>query len=745
MDAPQKTTRSNDGMKQRTDLHKSKNMRALARTATSHLTHRNTMLRCLLLGVLGSVNLSVFSALAASAPMAMPIQEQGSTARENQRGLAADNNQPPLPDRTATANPAPPTSGSTTNEAAFLAVRDAARNGSLAKLAKAAAALPSDDLMRPWAEYWLLQKQLAAEDDRGMAAFLQRYAGSYLANKLRGEWLMYLGEKSDWVRYRAEYPLINQPDTAQACYAAQANGTPQMVRALLQMDAELPTACHPLALQLLATGELNMEDVWQRVRRLLATGKVGAGKTAANYLPAEQGFERGSVEAIAVDPARYLTRRAAKIDTQADAPLPTQAQIWTTRRERELTLFALHTLARKDVMAAAAYLHRLTDSLPVTDTQYAWGRLARAAAGQHLPEALPWYDLAADAPLDEDQITWHVRAALRAADWPRVHRVIAAMPAPLAQHPEWIYWQARALDVLGQKDKARALFSKIAGKTHFYGQLAAEDLGWTVRLPLEAAPPTAAENTVIESKPELQRALTLFRLGMRTEGVREWNWAIMDLSDRLLLAAAKLAERNGVWDRAISSADRTQNTHNFGLRYPAPYADHILPEANAQGLDSAWVYGLMRQESRFVTQANSSVGAQGLMQIMPATAQWVAKKINLKGYAPQQITDINTNVLLGISYLRLVSESLDNSPVLASAAYNAGPGRARRWRDTRPLEGAIYAETIPFSETRDYVKKVMSNTLYYHLLFHNTDRSLKALLGVIQPASASAAFVKDLP
>jgi soluble lytic murein transglycosylase len=732
-------------MKQRPDLHESKNMRTLARTVIRPFTQRNALLRCVLLGWLCSVNLAVFPALAGTAPMAMSPQEPGEAAREAQHDPATDDARSSRPDGTMGAKPFSPIPAATTNEAAFLAVRDAARNGSIARLTQAVAALPGDDLMHPWAEYWLLQRQLAADDDNGIADFLQRYTGSFLANKLRGAWLMYLGGKADWARYRAEYPLLNQPDTAQACYAAQASDTPQMVRALLQLDAELPAACHPLALQLLATGELSTEDVWQRVRRLLATGKVGPGKTAASYLPAEQGFERGSVEAVAVDPARYLARQAAKIDAQASSALPAQLQPTPPRRERELTLFALHTLARKDVMAAAAYLHRLSDSLSLADTQYVWGRLARAAAGQHLPEALPWYDLAADAPLDEDQVTWHVRAALRAADWTRVQRVIAAMPATLAQRPEWIYWQARAFDALGQKEKARALFSKIAGQAHFYGQLAVEDLGWTIRLPLEAAPPTAAENIVIESKPELQRALTLFRLGMHTEGVSEWNWAMTGLSDRLLLAAARLAARNGVWDRAIFSADRTQNTHNFSLRYLAPYVDHILPEANAQGLDGAWVYGLMRQESRFVIQANSSVGAQGLMQIMPATAQWVAKKINLTGYRPQQITDIKTNVLLGVSYLRLVSESLDNSPVLASAAYNAGPARARRWRDTRPLEGAIYIETIPFSETRDYVKKVMSNTMYYHLLFHNTDRSLKAHLGVIQPVGASVAFARDLP
>jgi soluble lytic murein transglycosylase len=130
------------------------------------------------------------------------------------------------------------------------------------------------------------------------------------------------------------------------------------------------------------------------------------------------------------------------------------------------------------------------------------------------------------------------------------------------------------------------------------------------------------------------------------------------------------------------------------------------------------------------------------MQLMPATARWVARKIGLKDFSLLQVNDMSVNVMLGTSYLKMVLDSLDNHPVLASAAYNAGPGRARRWRDGRPLEGAIYVETIPFDETRDYVRKVMSNALYYDALFNGKAGSLKARLGVVQPAAGNG---EDLP
>jgi soluble lytic murein transglycosylase len=153
----------------------------------------------------------------------------------------------------------------------------------------------------------------------------------------------------------------------------------------------------------------------------------------------------------------------------------------------------------------------------------------------------------------------------------------------------------------------------------------------------------------------------------------------------------------------------------------------------------------MRQESRFVMNAKSSVGAKGLMQLMPATAKWVAQKIHLSGFHPARVTEMDTNVTLGTHYMKMVLDSLDNHPVLASAAYNAGPGRARKWRAERPLEGAIYAETIPFAETRDYVKKVMSNAVYYNTLFEGKPQSLKATLGVIGARGQGENGVEQLP
>jgi len=231
--------------------------------------------------------------------------------------------------------------------------------------------------------------------------------------------------------------------------------------------------------------------------------------------------------------------------------------------------------------------------------------------------------------------------------------------------------------------------------------------------------------------PGVQRTLALYRMGLRNEALEEWRWVVRNLNDRELITAAEVARRNEMYDRAIGAADKTVNVHDFSLRFLAPYREVLQEHILEHGLEEAWVYGLMRQESRFVSSAKSNVGAAGLMQVMPATARWVASKLGLKSYRNKLIHQLDTNLRLGTYYMKSVLSQFDDSPVLATAAYNAGPRRAREWRGDRPMEGAIYAETIPFEETREYVKKVMSNTMYYAIQFNAPLRTLKKRLGVV--------------
>ena len=363
---------------------------------------------------------------------------------------------------------------------------------------------------------------------------------------------------------------------------------------------------------------------------------------------------------------------------------------------------------------------------------WTWASVARQTALKLQPEAAEQFLRAERADrkggheieLPDDTMAWKVRPALRGdngrARWQQVVQAINAMPAALQKDPAWVYWKARGLQALAKESQdgsalratSRELLASIAGQLNFYGELAAEDLGQPLSLPAKPAPLTAAERDAAAAQPGLQRALTLIAIGLRNEGVREWNFSIRGMSDRELLAAAQLACDAEVWDRCINTSDKTVAEIDMDQRFPMPLKKEVASSARDVGLDPAFIYGLIRQESRFVMDARSGVGASGLMQLMPGTARWTAKKIGVP-YSPALIADRETNLRLGNAYLKLVLDDLDGSQAMAAAAYNAGPGRPRQWRDGPVLEPRSGPRAFPFPETRDYVKKVLEQR---HLL-----------------------------
>ncbi len=628
-------------------------------------------------------------------------------------------------------------------DAAFLAARDAFAKGDRAKLARAVAGLKAHPLV-PWATYFQLNQQLKEKGgtDAGVAEFIDRNDGTWLAEKLRGDWLKWLADREEWDKARAQFALMQRPDPAAICLGIDARlrlgevAARADARALLESPVALPDSCLPPLGRLAAAGELSADSLWERLIRQSSAGKLKEARFIAGALPADDAPSWKALETIIEHPAQYL------------AKLPeSPKQLVDSRRARGLAALAILRMARADARIAAARWQEIEIPFPASERGFVWGRLALAAALSHQPEATLWFNQAeaAGAVLDEEQHAWRMRAALRAGDWAAVARAGAALPEAQAALPEWIYWHARALVALGNPEAAQPLYGQIAWQPNFYGILAGEAQGKKYVLPPRALPPSAEERAEAAARPGLVRGLALIRADLRLDGIREWNWALQGMNDRQLLAAADLARRSDVIDRAINTADRTRAEHDFTQRYPTPFYAQVEPHVRDVGLDPAWVYGLMRQESRFIMDAKSSAGAKGLMQLMPATAQWVARKIGMSDYHPTKVTQMDTNVTLGTNYMRMVMDSLDNHPVLASAAYNAGPGRARKWRAERPLEGAIYAETIPFNETRDYVKKVMANAIHYAALMGVATPSLTARLGTILPRDFGDRSAESLP
>lgn len=625
-----------------------------------------------------------------------------------------------------------PPSPDTPAREALVAAHDGKGSPQWPNLLQAAAAQAGSDPLGMYARYWLLTYRLAYPQPGSNAfddarRFMQAYPDTYLANRMRADLILDADARGDFQTVMSLGEPV-KPSMAVACARLDAQHmTGQRATAAQALAIFRPVhSCWQLYDQLVADRVLGWDQIMPQVREAIEDNRIAEARRLAGYIFVPQDVK--TLDVLLKDPMKWLAHRSKSV---------------VGRNEKALVSIALARLGRQNLDVADDYFR--TQWQPyMAKNEVAWVRsqYALTAAYAQDDRADRWYRELGNVPLTEEGQAWRVRSALRAAavDWKWVVDCIDQMPPEQRAQPNWVYWRARGLAALGQAEAAKQGYASIAGRFGFYGQLAAEALGRAITLPPEAAPVTADEMAQARRDPGLVRAVQLFRLGWRAEAVPEWNYALRNMNDRQLLAAAELARAEGIYDRVVNTSDLTQDQFDFTQRYVAPFDGKVAAKALAISLDPAWVYGLIRQESRFVTDARSHVGAAGLMQIMPATARWVAKKIGMAGFNPSSVHDFDVNTELGTQYLNMVLQKLDGSELLASAGYNAGPGRPRNWLAalTHPVEGAIFAETIPFNETRDYVQKVMANTTYYALLFTGRPQSLTARLGRIEPLQVLA-------
>ncbi|HWH48848.1 MAG TPA: transglycosylase SLT domain-containing protein [Burkholderiales bacterium] len=603
----------------------------------------------------------------------------------------------------------------------FLEAREAFQRGDIARMERLAAQIDDDYPLAPYVEYWQLRSRLADLSPGEIRNFLARYKDTLVADRLIADWLRQLAKVRDWPGFLREYPQLTTEDLELVCFAYQArlangeSGILTQARPLWFTAQVLPESCLPLFELMFRKEILTAEDIWTRIRLALEIGNVSGARMLVGYLPASQRPDPKTLDSISRRPQYFLDRAAPPLKS---------------RTQRELAIYALYKTAEGWPQTAADRLRKISGDWPDAERDYAWAQIASVAARNLHPDALVWFRNAGN-DMNDRQLTWRARAALRAGNWSEVLATIEAMSPAEYRYAQWRYWKARALSALGRESEANALLAPLSNQFNFYGQLAAEDLGTSISTVPQTYRPDNDEIEAIAKDPDIVRALALYGAGLRYEGALEWQWAVKDYDDKQLLAAAELASRNQWYERVIDTAERTVLLHDFGLRYPTPYREVVRDYASQLDLDEAWVYGLVRQESRFAHTARSTAGASGLMQLMPSTARWVAKRLGLNGHHATLTATADSNIVLGTYYLRQLMDSLDNQMVLASAGYNAGPRRAREWVAGRPLEGAIYIETIPFPETREYVKRVMNNTLYYARLLRQPGPSLRERLGVV--------------
>ena len=561
-----------------------------------------------------------------------------------------------------------------------------------------------------YVEYYRLKPQLYNKDGTGnvnapddqIRAFIQRYEGQALADRMRNDYLHVLGARRDWDsfnRYYAQYEV--KDDTAVECFYQQgkldrglsASTIASTLKPLLNDSrAANSKACQQLTESLAGRG-LSEEDT-NYFTALSAYNSSAQGSRLAGYSK-----NAGSAARMA-----SLINQANNDSTGALAGTVNNASSGMSPQQGALT---------------QAY--------------YGYSQIRRASSG-----AASFYRNAYQQypklQLPDDVLGWQARAGMREGDWNLVGQAIDKMSDGERNTSTWQYWRGRAYAEQGQKTQASMFYEQAAKNYDFYGILAREELGQAITLPPKATP-TEAEVAAASKTPGFERARKFADMDMMLEISREWNYPLRKMDDRQLLAAAEYGRRVGLLDRMINTSDRTKTLYNFNQRYPTPYLSTLQRHSANAGIPAAWAYGIIRQESRFVTLAKSSASAHGLMQIIPETARILARKQGLSNFQLSDLGNIDTNVQLGTAYLGQIRDQFGGSMPLASAGYNAGPGRPAQWKRslTQNVDGAVFAETIPFSETRGYVKNVMANTIWYYLMMNQRPPKLKDLMGTVTP------------
>lgn len=588
-----------------------------------------------------------------------------------------------------------------------------------------------NDVLGYYPEYWALNSNLAAQSSSQITSFAQRYPQSAMTEKLAADYVEEKVKQADFASAQPVLPYVTNADQAESCAVAQVrakSGDPLVFAEFKDVwltTNSQPELCTGLGRMMLSSPLMTEQDRQQRVWGQLRAGQSGQALATAQTLGIN--LSLAQLNQIQANPLNYLwsAPKASSVD-------------------HAYLIFAMGRLADSDLNSALSSVQRAAQGTPV-QVQKALYRAVGYIGGTTVMknnfnrEVLNYLDASYGLPFSSEEAEIYARQAIRFSAWESLIRAIDAMSVTQKQEDRWQYWLARASEQRGDASSKRAaqqIFKKLAEGDDYHNLLAKDQLGQKYSNLPNNVQPSNHDLQRLNQDIHFSRAFALRRVDAPENYInREWNWAVRQAylkhDDGLLLAAAKRATDMGWYDRAIYAADRTENKHNYAYRYAMPHQNYVVSHSRNAGVDPAWAYGLMRQESRFVTNARSHVGAGGLMQIMPDTAKLIARQMG-ESYNPAALTDMNTNIRYGTFYLSMIQSQLSNSPVLATAGYNAGPNRARRWQpETQAIAADQYTESIPLNETRDYVKHVMTNATHYGVLLGQGAQSLEKRMNII--------------
>lgn len=579
----------------------------------------------------------------------------------------------------------------------------------------------------------LLSRQLQADltGHRAIEAFLSQYPYSLATSQLRQKWLEALADGGDWPRFFAHYQ--DGDGKSLRClyhYGQIRSGQGEAGYAggegLWLSGNDLPKSCDRLFETLYQTGHLSRDKVWRRFQLALEHKKPQLAAAIENYMNGDDRRAAAFWLNVHAHPALVL-----------DCAWPVSGEL-----AGKIFVYGLDRLAGKEVQLARSLWQSRRAQFEVTpqDAAAMERRLALALALSRHGDAYPALEALPAEQNDEEVRAWRVRAALLRQDWRAVLSAWQRLSDAEKTQPEWRYWQARALEQLGDAQAAGEAYALAAQQRDFFGFLAADRIGVRYNTQHQPAPVDALDLQRLSSTLPFQRVSEWRALGRDEAARAEWNYALQRLATRELIVAAKLAQQWNWYALAITTAARAGLWDDLSVRFPTPYENAVLNHAGRQQLEPGVVYGLIRQESAFDPEARSPVGARGLMQIMPSTGQTIAKILREKLPSAALLHDPDTNLRYGTFFFKDLLERFQRNFAMAAAAYNAGPQRVSHWLPTGgALAADIWLEQIPFSETRHYVSTVLGNAMVYQdRLGVTNQRRLHQLLPAVPAGHGNA-------
>ncbi|WP_367111442.1 transglycosylase SLT domain-containing protein [uncultured Psychrobacter sp.] len=596
--------------------------------------------------------------------------------------------------------------------------------------------LMSGGLFAMYPTYWRMNLDLKEQSPAAISQFVRQYPDTVMAEKLVADFAETKAAAGDYAAVRQVANLITNGDRSERCAVALGfNNGGDTMRALAEKSdvwlttLKQPALCEQLATELNNNPLISNQDRAARLKRMLRKGKTGDIMALSSRLGTPISYS--ALSEIQLNPNAFFSSFNRQPNSQIN---------------QYLYLYAIGRAADKSYQSAALQLdydikqdnQRSVRLLNDETRRYAY-RILGVQRMNHTTddgfniEAVNWFRNSLDDDFNFEEAEDYAKAAIRFSSWGDVIEAISHMDAQTQKSNQWQYWLARAYEQTGDSSKralAKKMYQHLASSNDYYGLLAKDKVGQrfdAARLGGSNLPNvSSADKARVMQNPHFARAFALYNSDAnRGYANREWNWAVKQArdnrDDNLIVAAARLAHDMGWLDRAIYAADNTAGTSSLALSYPMPHQVSVVRYSQAAGIDPAWAYGIMRQESRFVTSARSNVGASGLMQIMPDTAKYIARNLG-ESYSASRANSGDTNIRYGTWYMNDILAKLNYQPVLATAGYNAGPNKAKRWQ---PVYGSLaadqYVESIAYPETRNYVKHVMENATVYSSLLGRTE------------------------